>query len=345
MAEDERLHIVKRTHEGRQIARANSVKMGRKPKLNPHQIKEARQRLGAAKASDKNLLLDSSQPCVINSFGPANSDKVFYVIRQEGLGREIFFLVASTLCHLHIADRCGLYPVMDFETLRTEYNENDTINGTSNAWEYFFLPVSQHELPEVYQSKRVLFSQNPPGYSMSITSEPKLYPVYDKYLKVRSGILEVVDDFWNYNFAGDNVLGIHFKEQELRTAPGHWFPPTKKQILTSATKLLEKHKFSKICAVSAELSYIDFLKENFGPMVIATNCHRTRNINAYRQHPRPNHKYLLGREISIDTLLLAQCHALIGCTSNVATFARFANRGRVVVEDKTLRLSLRDTFV
>jgi DNA invertase Pin-like site-specific DNA recombinase len=40
MAEDERLRIIKRTHEGRQIARANGVKMGRKPKLNPYQINE-----------------------------------------------------------------------------------------------------------------------------------------------------------------------------------------------------------------------------------------------------------------------------------------------------------------
>src|SRR5277367_6831028 len=39
MAEDERLRIIKRTHEGRQIARAKGVKMGRKPKLTPHQIK------------------------------------------------------------------------------------------------------------------------------------------------------------------------------------------------------------------------------------------------------------------------------------------------------------------
>jgi DNA invertase Pin-like site-specific DNA recombinase len=45
MAEDERLRIMKRTHEGRQIARAKGVRMGRKPKLTPHQIKEARQRL------------------------------------------------------------------------------------------------------------------------------------------------------------------------------------------------------------------------------------------------------------------------------------------------------------
>ena len=45
LAEDERLRIVKRTHEGRQLARAKGVRMGRKPKLTPHQIKEARQRL------------------------------------------------------------------------------------------------------------------------------------------------------------------------------------------------------------------------------------------------------------------------------------------------------------
>jgi DNA invertase Pin-like site-specific DNA recombinase len=45
MAEDERLRIIKRTHEGRRIARAKGVRMGRKPKLIPHQIKEARQRI------------------------------------------------------------------------------------------------------------------------------------------------------------------------------------------------------------------------------------------------------------------------------------------------------------
>jgi len=45
MAEDERLRIIKRTHEGRQIMRAKGVRMGRKPKLTPHQIKEVRQRI------------------------------------------------------------------------------------------------------------------------------------------------------------------------------------------------------------------------------------------------------------------------------------------------------------
>lgn len=45
MAEDERLRIIKRTHEGRRIARAKGAKMGRRPKLTPHQQQEARQRI------------------------------------------------------------------------------------------------------------------------------------------------------------------------------------------------------------------------------------------------------------------------------------------------------------
>ncbi len=45
MAEDERLRIIKRTHEGRKLAQAKGVRMGRKPILTPHQKTEARQRI------------------------------------------------------------------------------------------------------------------------------------------------------------------------------------------------------------------------------------------------------------------------------------------------------------
>ena len=45
MAEDERLRIIKRTGEGRKIAQGKGIRMGRKPKLTPHQMTEARQRI------------------------------------------------------------------------------------------------------------------------------------------------------------------------------------------------------------------------------------------------------------------------------------------------------------
>ena len=53
MAEDERLRIIKRTHEGRAIARENGVKMGRKFRLNDVQRTEARQRLVNGEAASQ----------------------------------------------------------------------------------------------------------------------------------------------------------------------------------------------------------------------------------------------------------------------------------------------------
>ena len=47
MAERERQRIVARTHEGRRMAKAAGVKMGRKPKLTPHQQRKARDRRAA----------------------------------------------------------------------------------------------------------------------------------------------------------------------------------------------------------------------------------------------------------------------------------------------------------
>lgn len=45
LAEDERERIIKRANDGREIAKTNGVKFGRKPKLTEHQQKLAKQRL------------------------------------------------------------------------------------------------------------------------------------------------------------------------------------------------------------------------------------------------------------------------------------------------------------
>ena len=51
MAERERERIVKRTHEGRQIAKSRGVRMGRRPKLNQQQQATAAKRLSAGEST------------------------------------------------------------------------------------------------------------------------------------------------------------------------------------------------------------------------------------------------------------------------------------------------------
>jgi len=45
LAEDERESIIKRANDGREVAKANGLKFGRKPKLTEHQLNLAQKRL------------------------------------------------------------------------------------------------------------------------------------------------------------------------------------------------------------------------------------------------------------------------------------------------------------
>ena len=58
MAERERERIIKRTHEGRGLAIARGVKMGRKPKLTAHQRQQAVKRLVAGDETTREIARD-----------------------------------------------------------------------------------------------------------------------------------------------------------------------------------------------------------------------------------------------------------------------------------------------
>ena len=58
MAERERMRIIKRTHEGRRLAIARGVRMGRKPKLTAHQRQQAVKRLVAGDETTREIARD-----------------------------------------------------------------------------------------------------------------------------------------------------------------------------------------------------------------------------------------------------------------------------------------------
>ena len=69
--------------------------------------------------------------------------------------------------HLLIAQRHNFIPVVDMENYPTIYNEKKKINGTKNAWEYYFEPVSKYSLNEVYKSQNVFITSDKFGNRMS----------------------------------------------------------------------------------------------------------------------------------------------------------------------------------
>ena len=88
MAEDERLRIIKRTHEGRQIARAKGVRMGRKPKLTPHQMKEARQRLAKGEPTRSLAKATASASARFRGWRPESQWAVPLLLEPKDAGNE-----------------------------------------------------------------------------------------------------------------------------------------------------------------------------------------------------------------------------------------------------------------
>jgi hypothetical protein len=273
----------------------------------------------------KDLLLGNAQECIVKSFGDKNPDKVFFVIRQEGLGRGLFSILSGVICYLDFADRCGFIPVVDFEYFKTEYNQDEYIEGTKNAFEYYFLPVSSVKLDEVYSSRCVVLSGNgyPKGYNYTIANIPGLYKTFYKYIKIRPEIESLVN-ISKSSFT-NKVLGVHFRGQEMRTAAGHWFPPSNKQMFKAIDTMMQREPFDCIFVCTEDKRLLKILENKYPGMVISNDHFRTQSINAYKINPRKNHKYLLGREVLIDMLCLSKCDALISCSSNVAWMARFIN--------------------
>lgn len=261
------------------------------------------------------------------SFGKKNPDKIFYVIWCNNMGSGFFSNFSSVLCHLKLADMAGMIPIVDFMNFKTLYNEKESVNATTNAWEYYFDPVTSFSLAEVYESKNVFFSSGsyPAFMSYSITQIPGLYEdIYSKYIRLDKNIEETLQ---NQDFS-NRVLGIHFRGQEMKLAAGHSFPPTEQQMIKYTDEIIQKFKIDKIFVVTEEQRYLDLYKKKYGDKVMFNNSYRTYDINSYNLHPRENHRYKLGLEVLVDSLMLSKCTGLLCGDSNVSEFARFANNNK-----------------
>jgi len=225
----------------------------------------------------------SSIPVSIQNFGNENPDCLFYLIYRKEPGSGFFSNVFHVMGHLQIAEDLGLIPVVDMKNFRTYYNENASIHGTYNAWEYYFLQPSSYSLDAVYNSNYVLFCDG--EFRLTIYRDVAKASSLSRYIHVRKEILDSVSRFQNAHFTPGRTLGIHFRGQEMKTTPNHPSCPTPEQVIARTKFLLDTYPIETIFIVSEEKAYIDLLCSAFGKMVVFTDAFRTYDVNAYNIRP------------------------------------------------------------
>ena len=95
--------------------------------------------------------------------------------------------------------------------------------------------------------------------------------------------------------------------------------------------LLKKYKNAKIFISTDEENHINQFKNLYGERVIFTDSYRSKSkkpIHLGTNNSRKNHKYKLGLEVLIDSLLLSESDILICRKSNVTNAALLFNNNK-----------------
>jgi len=274
---------------------------------------------------------------------------VYYIIFIKDKGHGFFSNFYHVLFHISIANFYNWIPVVDMENYPTLYNEKNKIFSTYNSWEYYF--NQQKTLSDIdFKNNKIVFSDG--NFNIKFFkdhyygNEDYFYKIFKKYTSIKSNINNHVTTFKKKYFNDYQIIGVHWRGTDIATAKyktkgSALYKYRKKITINDFAKkinpILKKNKKVKIFLSTDESDYVKQFKDLYGNRVVCTNCFRSISENSVHlndNYERQKHRYKLGFEVIIDSLLLSNCDTLICRKSNVTNAAILFNykKKRKIIE-------------
>ena len=109
--------------------------------------------------------------------------------------------------------------------------------------------------------------------------------------------------------------------------------------------LIKKNNYKKIFVITEEQIYLDGLKKKFKDKLIFYESYRSYKDDALKKYPRKDHRYKLGEETLIETLILSECDGLISNTTNIEKAARFISQKKQKIHEIHLGTNSRNKYI
>jgi hypothetical protein len=266
-------------------------------------------------------------------FGKKYPNITFYIIRRSPPGAGLFSNFHWVLGHVMYALEKGYIPIVDMKKYKTFFNEKHMIDGTYNAWEYYFKQPTAYTLDDVYHSNSVIladaehyFNDKAPYFLDNNIHIHLMNSVINKYLQFNEKTLKQIEEqkivlFRDYN----NILGVKYRgtDYTAEVAPeGHYIPASLEEIIVKTKELYSEWNMEWIYLSTEESLAVDAFRKVFSNKIIVTNSVR---IDTYSKEMgssseinfgRKNDNYLKGLDYIVDTVLLSKCDALITSKNN-----------------------------
>jgi len=275
--------------------------------------------------------------------------KVYYIIFIHNKGHGFFSNFYHVLFHISIADFYNWIPVVDMQNYPTLYNEKKKFLFTNNSWDYYF--NQKKKLSEIdFKKDKIILSDG--NFNIKFFNEHYygnenyFYKIFKKHISIKNYVKNYVKNFKEKNFKNQKIIGIHWRGTDIinakyKTNNSIFYRHRKKIVIDNFSKkidpIIKKNKKIKIFLSTDENEYVNEFKKLYGNKVIFTNCYRSstsKPIHLNNYNKRPNHRYKLGFEVLVDSLILSESDILICRKSNITNAAILFNykKKRKVIE-------------
>jgi hypothetical protein len=251
-----------------------------------------------------------------------------------------FSMFFQTLGLLRYAESAGLVPLVYFNR-HVCYWSNAGHRGSRNAWEYFFLPVSQLTLDDLgvdandvedldatqlqsHLGNRAIvrndYLEVDIGCAGWINERQRLIAadLIDRYVRIRPELTAQIEDFYQRRLAGQFVVGVHHRgtDKVVEAAP---VPFERYQCALDG--FLAEHPHVHIFAATDCAEFLDRLTVRYGDRISSTSAHRSSNGQpVHWGNPQS------GAEAIVDAVLLSRSNHFFHGISNVSAAVLVFNR-------------------
>ena len=201
-------------------------------------------------------------------------DKKVMLIRENGNGWGFFAEVRAMLAKMVFAERFGLTPYIEWGSAFL-YTEKQLLNGTHNAFEYYFKQPNGMTKQDVLESSYVTESKSAQGvvierefkrdtYEMTAEYQSKLAEMYRKYIRLNEKTEKMIQNDLKDIFDNSKVLGVHFRGTDYKAGyQNHPVAVQIEQTIAQVKSCLGKNAFQKIFLATDEKSAVERFEKEF----------------------------------------------------------------------------------
>ena len=287
-----------------------------------------------------------------------NINKKHFIIRSGDENAGFTAYIKFALNGILHAENHELIPVVNFDNSIHNFFYDESLGN--NMWEYYFESVSELSYEEVVQKnlptctlkERQFRNQNSHPNPDRVDTfwktdrriggdehkgDPKRWlcekrksaqRLVKEYVKVKSHVNEIVDEFVRDNFEGRKVVGCHVRGTDFSYATA-----------TSVDKyfeVLDSLDDFHVFLATDQSQYVDLFREKYGDdRVITYDSLRSDNDVAAFEFEGVS-PYKKGEDVLVDTLLLSRTNGLIKCAAAGGEVALWFNENLEVMHDFAL---------